>query len=96
MLVTDLPSMAAGMISSPEARVLKAVMVTASPLILYFKLGLRGTSSTVLVSATGSSGLVSATGSFFPPHPPRSRGSDVASRIKGKGFIEKGHNWTEQ
>jgi len=23
----------------------------------------------------------------FSPHPPRSRGSDMASRIKGKGFM---------
>ena len=79
MSVTDFPLMVAGMISAPDAFLSQPVMVAASPLISYFKLGLTGTSST---------GLTSAPGSFLsPPHPPRSRGSVTMIRIKGKGFM---------
>ena len=85
MLVTDLPSIVEGMINAPDAFLSQPVIVTASSLVSYFKLGLTDTVSAGLVSATGSSGLTSccfsstgltsATGSS--PHPPRSRGSDT-------------------
>jgi hypothetical protein len=42
MLVTDLPSIAVGMISAPDAFISQPVVVTASPLISYFKLGSTG------------------------------------------------------
>ena len=58
ILVTGLPSMVAGMVNAPDAFLSHPVMVTVPSLISYFKLGLRGTSSTGLVSATG-----------FSPHP---------------------------
>ena len=93
ILVTDLPSMVAGMISAPDAFSLQPVMVTASPLISYFKLGLTGTASAGLVSAAGSSGLPSSLGAIgfswvdsdssgddFSPQPPRRRGSDIDNR----------------
>ena len=77
MLVTGLPSIVAGIVSAPDAFLSQPVIVTSSSLISYFKFGLIGISSTGLVSTTDS----------FSPHPPRSRGSDMASRIKGTGFI---------
>ena len=73
ILVTVLPSIVAGITSLPDALSSHPVMVTVPSLILYFKLGLRGTSSTGLVSATGSSGLTSVTGSLSP-HPPKKQG----------------------
>ena len=79
MLVTGLPSIVAGITNLPDALVSQSVMVTVPSLISYFKLGLRGASSTGLVSATG-----------FSPHPPRSRGSDMA--IRSKFFISQNPN----
>ena len=48
--------MFAGIISSPDAFLLQPVIVTVSPLISYFKLGLTGTASGGLVSEAVSSG----------------------------------------
>ena len=59
MLVTDLPSIVAGMISAPDAFLSQSVIVTAPPSVSYFKWGLTGASSVGLVSATGSSGSTS-------------------------------------
>ena len=78
MLVTVLPSIVAGMVNVPDAFLSQLVIATTSPVILYF-IELIGASSTGLTSATG-----------FSPHPPRSRGSDMVSRIKGKGFMGQG------
>ena len=66
MMVTGLPSMAAGMVNSLDAFLSQPVIVTSSSLISYFKLGLRGTSSTGLVSTTGSFILL--------PTPPKKQG----------------------
>ena len=86
MLVTVLPSMIAGIISSPDASLAQPVIVTASPLISYFKLGLTDTASGGLVSEAVSSGersegaseaaslgesLEGATLLFSPSHPMR-------------------------
>ena len=54
MLVTDLPSMVAGIISAPDAFLSQPVIVISSSLISYFKWGLIGISSVGLFSATGS------------------------------------------
>ena len=59
MLVTGLPSMTDGMISSPDALVLQRVIVTISLSITYFKLGFS--------TDTASVGLVSE--SAFPSKP---------------------------
>ena len=56
MLVTDLPSMATGMISAPDAFSSQPVIVIASPTVSYLKGPLTDTASVGLVSATGSSG----------------------------------------
>ena len=97
MLMTGLPSIVAGITSLPDAPSSHPVMVTAPSLISYFKLELRGSSSTGLTSSLtsccfSSTGLVSATGSTatFSPHPPRNRGSDMASKRKGTGFMGYG------
>ena len=103
IFVTDFPSIFVGITSSPDASSAQLVIVTASPLISYFKLGLTDTGSAGLVSASGSAGLTSsltsstfsstgltsATGSTtsFSPHPPRSRGSVTMIRNKGTGFM---------
>ena len=73
MLVTVLPSMFAGIISSPDAFLSQPVIVTASPLIPYFKLGLTDTASGGLVPEAVSSGesLEGATLLFSPSHPMR-------------------------
>ena len=73
MLVTGLPSMFAGIISSPDAFLSQPVIVTASPLIPYFKLGLTDTASGGLVPEAVSSGesLEGATLLFSPSHPMR-------------------------
>ena len=42
MLVTDLPSIIAGMVNAPDAFLSQPVIVTALPLISYFKLELTG------------------------------------------------------
>ena len=60
MLVTGLPSMFAGIISSPDAFLSHSVIVTASPSISYFELGLTDTASGGLVSLL-----------FSPSHPMR-------------------------
>ena len=59
MLVTGLPSIVAGMANAPNASLSQRVMVTASPLISYFKWGLTDTASAGLVSATDSLGSTS-------------------------------------
>ena len=61
MLVTGLPSMTDGMISSPDTLVLQRVIVTTSLSITYFKLGFS--------TDTASGGLVSLL--FSPSHPMR-------------------------
>ena len=86
MLVTGLPSMIAGIISSPDASSAQPVIVTASPLISYFKLGLTDTASGGLASEEATSGepsegasvaassgesLEGATLLFSPSHPMR-------------------------
>ena len=48
MLVTGLPSIVAGMVSSPDAFLSHPVMVTALSFTSYFKLGLTGVSSFVV------------------------------------------------
>ena len=58
MLVTALPSIVAGITNLPDVPSSQPVIVTASPVILYF-IGLTGASSVGLVSAMGSSGLTS-------------------------------------
>ena len=56
MLVTGLPSMTDGMISSPDTLVLQRVIVTTSLSITYFKLGFStDTASVGLVSEAASS-----------------------------------------
>ena len=73
MLVTVLPSLIAGIISSPDASLAQPVIVTASPLISYFKLGLTDTASGGLVSEAVSSeeSLEGAVLLFSPSHPMR-------------------------
>ena len=86
MLLTGLPSMIAGIISSPDAFSSQPVTVTASPLTSYFKFGLTDTASGGLVSEAVSSGersegaseaaslgesLEGATLLFSPSHPMR-------------------------
>ena len=83
MLVTGLPSMTDGMISSPDTLVLQRVIVTASPSITYFKLGFStDTASVGLVSEAASSIGPSegATLLFYPSHPMR--------RLKAKSEIK--------
>ena len=58
--MTGFPSMTAGIISSPDASLAQPVIVTLSPLISYFKLGLIDTASGGLVSLL-----------FSPSHPMR-------------------------
>ena len=72
-LVTALPLIVAGMIRSPDVFLLQLVIVTVSPLIRYFKLGLTDTASGGLASEAASSGesLEGATSSFSPLHPMR-------------------------
>ena len=73
MLVTGFPSMFAGIISSPDAPVARPVIVTASPLISYFKLGLTDTASGGLASEAASS-IGPSEGAallFSPSHPMR-------------------------
>ena len=55
MLVTGFPSIVEGIISSPDAFLSHSVIATASPSILYFKLGLTDTASGGLVSEEVSS-----------------------------------------
>ena len=50
MLVIGFPSIFAAIISSPDASSAQPVIVTASPLISYFKLGLTDTASGGLAS----------------------------------------------
>jgi len=73
MLVTGLPPMVSGMTSSPVAASSQSVIVTVSPLITYFKLGLTDTASGGLVSEVASSieSLEGATLPFSPSHPMR-------------------------
>ena len=86
ILVTGLPSMIAGIISSPDAFLLQPVIVTVSPLISYFKLGLTDTASGGLASeavslrepsegaseaAFSGESLEGATLLFSPSHPMR-------------------------
>ena len=86
MLVTGLPSIFAGIISSPDASSAQPVIVTASPLISYFKLGLTDTASGGLASeavslrepsegaseaAFSGESLEGATLLFSPSHPMR-------------------------
>ena len=70
--------MIAGIISSPDAFLSQPVIVTASPLILYFKLGFStDTASVGLVSEAASEAAFSgeslegATLLFSPSHPMR-------------------------
>ena len=56
MLVTGLPSIVLGMVKVPSTFQLQSVMMTSSPLISYFKLGLTDTASGGLVSEAASSG----------------------------------------
>ena len=49
-MVTGLPSIIAAIISSPDAFLSQPVIVTASPLISYFKLGLTDIASGGLAS----------------------------------------------
>ena len=55
MLVTGLPSIMAGIISSSDAFLSQSVIVTVSPLISYFKLGLTDTASGGLASEEATS-----------------------------------------
>ena len=73
MLVTGLPSIFAGIISSPDAFSSQPVTVTASPLTSYFKFGLTDTASGGLVSGAVSSeeSLEGAVLLFSPSHPMR-------------------------
>ena len=82
ILVTGLPSIMAGIISSPDAFLSQPVIVTTSPSILYFKLGLPDTASGALVSEAASLGesLEGATLLFSPSHPMR--------RLKAKSEIK--------
>ncbi len=80
ILVTVLPSNVAGITNLPDAPSLQPVIVTASPLISYFKLGLTGAPSVGLGKATGSTVA-------FSPQPPRSRGSDTNKTNRRKGFM---------
>ena len=56
--MTVLPSIVAGMVSSPDAFLSQPVIITVPSLILYFKLGLRGISLTALVSALCSISII--------------------------------------
>ena len=82
MLVTGFPSIFAAIISSPDASSAQPVIVTASPSILYFKLGLTDTASGDLVSEAASLGERSegAVLLFSPSHPMR--------RLKAKSEIK--------
>jgi len=82
MLVTVLPSIFVGITKSPDAPSAHRVMVTASPLIPYFKLGLTDTASGDLVSEAASLGERSegAVLLFSPSHPMR--------RLKAKSEIK--------
>ena len=73
MLVTGFPLIVAGMIKWPDAFLSQPVIVTVSPMITYFKLGLTDTASDGLVSVAASSGesLEGATLLFSPSHPMR-------------------------
>ena len=73
MFVTDFPSIFIGITSSPDASSAQRVIVTASPSILYFKLGLTDTAFGGLDSEAASSGesLEGATLLFSPSHPMR-------------------------
>ena len=73
MLVTGFPSIFAAIISSPDASSAQPVIVTASPLISYFKLGLTDTASGGLVSEAVSSEESSEGAAllFSPSHPMR-------------------------
>ncbi len=73
MLVTGLPSIMVAIISSPDAFLSEPVIVTTSPSILYFKLGLTDTASGGLVSEAASLGesLEGASLLFSPSHPMR-------------------------
>ena len=95
MLVTGFPSIMADIISSPDAFLSQPLIVTVSPSITYFKLGLTDTASGGLVSEAVSSGERSegaseaassigpsegATLLFSPSHPMR--------RLKAKSEIK--------
>ena len=56
MLVTDLPSIIAGMVNAPDAFLSQPVIVTVSPAILSF-IGLAGASSVGLTSSLGTVGF---------------------------------------
>ena len=73
MLVTGFPLIVAGMIKWPDAFLSQPVIVTVSPMITYFKLGLTDTASDGLGSVAASSGesLEGATLLFSPSHPMR-------------------------
>ena len=86
ILVTGFPSMIAGIISSPDASSAQLVIVTVSPSISYFKLGLTDTASGGLaseavslrepsegasVAASSGESLEGATLLFSPSHPMR-------------------------
>ena len=73
MLVTGFPLIVAGMIKWPDAFLSQPVIVTVSPMITYFKLGLTDTASGGLVSVVASLGERSegAVLLFSPSHPMR-------------------------
>ena len=73
MLVTGFPLIVAGMIKWPDAFLSQPVIVTVSPMITYFKLGLTDITSGGLASEAVSSGesLEEATLLFSPSHPMR-------------------------
>jgi hypothetical protein len=73
MVVTVFPLIVAGMIRCPDAFLSQPVIVTVSPLITYFKLGLTDITSGDLVSEAASLGERSegAVLLFSPSHPMR-------------------------
>ena len=73
MVVTVFPLIVAGMIRCPDAFLSQPVIVTVSPLITYFKLGLTDTASGGLASEAASS-IGPSEGAallFSPSHPMR-------------------------
>jgi hypothetical protein len=82
MVVTVFPLIVAGMIRCPDAFLSQPVIVTVSPLITYFKLGLTDIASGGLTSGAASLGGSLEVGSFLfsPSHPMR--------RLKAKRGIK--------
>ena len=90
-----LPSIVEEITNLPDTPSSQSVIVTASPLISYFKLGLRDTSSVGLTSsltstAFSSTGLVSVVDSSFAPHPT----ARMVIAINSKIFIYQNPNMT--